>query len=62
MRPTDLIFDYGEPLKSNRQRIAMNVLICSLQQTWADRNNFFPEDNMFIYQHRVFVEILGCSN
>jgi hypothetical protein len=27
---TDLIFDDGEPMESNRHRIAMNVLIRSL--------------------------------
>ncbi|MBW4573861.1 MAG: hypothetical protein KME08_01100 [Aphanothece sp. CMT-3BRIN-NPC111] len=27
MPPTDLIFDDGEPLESNRHRVAMNVLI-----------------------------------
>lgn len=32
MPPTDLIFDDGEPLESNRHRIAMNLLICSLKQ------------------------------
>ncbi|MGJ5633952.1 Uma2 family endonuclease [Nostoc sp. CALU 1950] len=47
--PTDLIFDDGEPLESNRHRIAMNVLIRSLQQAWADRNDFFAGGNMFIY-------------
>jgi Uma2 family endonuclease len=47
--PTDLIFDDGEPLESNRHRIAMNVLIRSLQQAWADRNDFFTGGNMFIY-------------
>ncbi|MEH2379547.1 MAG: Uma2 family endonuclease [Nostoc sp.] len=47
--PTDLIFDDGEPLESNRHRIAMNVLIRSLQQTWIDRNDFFTGGNMFIY-------------
>ncbi|MEH2237339.1 Uma2 family endonuclease [Nostoc sp.] len=49
MPPTDLIFDDGEPLESNRHRIAMNVLIRSLQQAWADRNDFFTGGNMFIY-------------
>jgi len=49
MPPTDLIFDDGEPLESNRHRIAMNTLIRSLQQTWADRNDFFTGGNMFIY-------------
>ena len=49
MPPTDLIFDDGEPLESNRHRIAMNVLIRSLQQAWADRNDFFAGGNMFIY-------------
>ena len=27
MPPTDLIFDDGEPLETNRHRIAMNTLI-----------------------------------
>ena len=35
MLPTDLIFDDGEPLETNRHRIAMNTLIRSLQQAWA---------------------------
>ncbi|MEH1789174.1 MAG: Uma2 family endonuclease [Nostoc sp.] len=47
--PTDLIFDDGEPLESNRHRIAMNVLIRSLQQAWTDRNDYFTGGNMFIY-------------
>ncbi|MTJ52192.1 hypothetical protein FJR38_05660 [Anabaena sp. UHCC 0253] len=47
--PTDLIFDDGEPLESNRHRIAMNVLIRSLQQLWSDRNDYFTGGNMFIY-------------
>lgn len=47
--PTDLIFDDGEPMESNRHRIAMNVLIRSLQQGWNDRNDFFAGGNMFIY-------------
>jgi Uma2 family endonuclease len=45
----DLIFDDGEPLESNRHRIAMNALIRSLQQAWADRNDFFTGGNMFVY-------------
>src|SRR6478672_5677602 len=49
MPPTDLIFDDGEPLESNRHRIAMNVLIRSLQQAWADRNDFYTSGNMFVY-------------
>lgn len=49
MPPTDLIFDDGEPLESNRHRIAMNTLIRSLQQAWAERNDFFAGGNMFIY-------------
>ncbi|MFM6339751.1 MAG: Uma2 family endonuclease [Dolichospermum sp.] len=47
--PTDLIFDDGVPLESNRHRIAMNVLIDSLEQAWSDRNDFFTGGNMFIY-------------
>ena len=49
MPPTDLIFDDGEPLETNRHRLAMNTLIRSLQQAWADRNDFFTGGNMFIY-------------
>ncbi|MFM7409148.1 MAG: Uma2 family endonuclease [Cuspidothrix sp.] len=47
--PTDLIFDDGVPLESYRHRIAMNVLIDSLEQAWSDRNDFFTGGNMFIY-------------
>jgi Uma2 family endonuclease len=49
MPPTDLIFDDGEPLESSRHRIAMNVLIRSLQQAWSNRNDFYCGGNMFIY-------------
>ncbi|MDB9521063.1 Uma2 family endonuclease, partial [Dolichospermum circinale CS-1225] len=57
---TDLIFDDGEVLESNRHPIAMNVLIRSLQQLWSDRNDYFTGGNMFIYysssqiRHRDF--------
>lgn len=49
MPPTDLIFDDGEPLETNRHRLAMNTLIRSLQQAWTDRNDFFTGGNMFVY-------------
>jgi Uma2 family endonuclease len=52
MPPTDLIFDDGEPMESNRHRIAMNVLIRSINQAWAERNDFFAGGNMFIYFSR----------
>jgi Uma2 family endonuclease len=47
--PTDLIFDDGEPLETNRHRIAMNVLIRSVQQALSDRTDFFVGGNMFVY-------------
>lgn len=50
--PTDLIFDDGEPLESNRHRIGMNVLIRSVQQAFADRTDFFAGGNMFVYYSR----------
>ncbi|NEO25936.1 MAG: Uma2 family endonuclease [Kamptonema sp. SIO4C4] len=50
--PTNLIFDDGEPLESNRHRIAMNVLIESINQEFAHRNDFFAGGNMFIYYSR----------
>ena len=49
MPPTDLIFDDGEPMESNRHRIAMNVLIRSINQAFANRDDFFAGGNMFIY-------------
>ena len=55
MPPTDLIFDDGEPLESNRHRIAMNTLIRSLQQAWTERNDFFTGGNMFIYYNSAQV-------
>ncbi len=50
--PTDLIFDDGEPLESNRHRIAMNVLIDSALQALSDRSDFFTGGNMFVYYSR----------
>lgn len=50
--PTDLIFDDGEPLESDRHRIGMTVLIRSLNQAYAERNDFFCGGNMFIYFSR----------
>jgi Uma2 family endonuclease len=50
--PTDLIFDDGEPLETNRHRIAMNVLIRSVQQALSDRSDFFAGGNMFVYYSR----------
>jgi Uma2 family endonuclease len=47
--PENLIFDDGEPLESNRHRIAMNLLIDSLHQAWCDRDDYFCGGNMFIY-------------
>ncbi|NMG10781.1 Uma2 family endonuclease [Brasilonema sp. UFV-L1] len=49
MPPTDLIFDDGEPLESNRHRVAMNLLIRSLKYQWAERTDFFVGGNMFVY-------------
>jgi Uma2 family endonuclease len=50
MPPTDLIFDDGEPLETNRHRTAMNVLIRSWQHAASEqRNDFFVGGNMFIY-------------
>lgn len=50
--PTDLIFDDGEPLESNRHRIAMNLLIRSAQQALRDRPDSFVGGNMFVYYSR----------
>lgn len=50
--PTDLIFDDGEPLETNRHRIAMNVLIDSALTALAERADFFTGGNMFVYYSR----------
>ncbi len=50
--PTDLIFDDGEPLESNRHRIAMNVLIDSVLVAYEGRTNYFVGGNMFVYYSR----------
>lgn len=47
--PTDLIFDDGETLESNRHRIAMNVLIEAIHQIYEGRDDYFTGGNMFIY-------------
>ncbi|MCT7961090.1 Uma2 family endonuclease [Laspinema sp. D1] len=49
MPPTDLIFDDGEPLESNRHRIAMNVLIAAVHEAFAGRQDYFTGGNMFVY-------------
>ena len=49
MPPTDLIFDDGEPLETNRHRIAINVLIDSVNQAMAEREDYFVGGNMFVY-------------
>ncbi len=50
--PTDLIFDDGEPLETNRHRIAMNVLIDSVLRAMSNREDFFVGGNMFVYYSR----------
>ena len=50
--PTDLIFDDGEPLETNRHRIGMNVLIDSVLAGLAQRSDFFAGGNMFFYYSR----------
>jgi Uma2 family endonuclease len=54
--PTDLIFDDGEPLESDRHRVSMNVLIRSLKHFRSPEQDFFTGGNMFIYfsNERVF--------
>ncbi len=50
--PTDLIFDDGVPLESNRHRIAMNLLIDAAQNALQDRPDSFVGGNMFVYYSR----------
>jgi Uma2 family endonuclease len=50
--PTDLIFDDGEPLETNRHRHAMNVLIDSALSALRHRTDSFVGGNMFVYYSR----------
>ncbi|CCQ62471.1 Uma2 family endonuclease [Crocosphaera watsonii WH 8501] len=54
--PTDLIFDDGEPLESNRHRVSINLLCDSLLEVYRDRTDFFTGGNMFIYFSREQVK------
>jgi Uma2 family endonuclease len=47
--PTNLPEDDGEPLETKRHRIAMNILIRSLDYFWEKRNDYFAGGNMFLY-------------
>lgn len=47
--PTDLIFDDGVPLESNRHRVAMNLLIESALSALGNRPDAFVGGNMFVY-------------
>ena len=47
--PTELIYDDGVPMESNRHRIAMNILIDSVNLALSDHQDFFAGGNMFIY-------------
>jgi Uma2 family endonuclease len=47
--PTDLIFDDGEPMESNRHRINMNALIRAIVALMVGRKDYFVGGNMFVY-------------
>lgn len=47
--PTDLPYDDGKPLETPRHRLAMNLLIDSLDHYWQDRDDYFVGGNMFLY-------------
>ncbi|MGI0483463.1 Uma2 family endonuclease [Geminocystis sp. CENA526] len=48
--PTDLIYDDGEPMETNHHRIAMNILIDSVENfLMKQQDDFYVGGNMFIY-------------
>jgi Uma2 family endonuclease len=47
--PTDLVFDDGVPLESNRHRLATNLLIDSVYAALKPREDFYASGNMFVY-------------
>ena len=48
-RGEDLPCDDGVPLETERHRHQMNLLIDTLKDAWADRDDFFVGGNMFVY-------------
>ena len=48
-RGEDLPCDDGEPMETARHRDQMTLLISSLRQHWADRDDFYAGGNMFLY-------------
>jgi len=45
----DLPGDDGEPMENERERIQINLGLESLDQVWADREDFYAGGNMFVY-------------
>jgi Uma2 family endonuclease len=45
----ELPSDDGEPMETNEHRLQMVLLIQSLKDAWADRDDFFVGGNMFVY-------------
>jgi len=45
----ELPFDDGEPMETNEHRLQMVLLIQSLKEAWANRDDFFVAGNMFVY-------------
>ncbi|MEM8638105.1 MAG: Uma2 family endonuclease [Cyanobacteria bacterium P01_G01_bin.54] len=54
--PTDLVFDDGIPLESNRHRLAMNLLIDTVYEALAPREDFYASGNMFVYFSKAQVK------
>lgn len=48
-RGHELPSDDGEPMETNEHRLQMVLLIQSLKQAWAERDDFFVAGNMFVY-------------
>ncbi len=48
-RGSDLPSEDGEPMETARHRLQMNVLIDTLADAWADRDDFYVGGNMFVY-------------
>src|SRR5262249_3419950 len=45
----ELPSDDGEPMETNEHRLQMVLLIQSLKEAWARREDFFIGGNMFVY-------------
>lgn len=56
IKALELPGDDGEPMENERERLQITLILESLDQQWADRNDFYTGGNMFVYYSSTQVE------